>query len=362
MDKSENPLNEEFSILNLTGYLCEPSEKNNFYRFLIKDHPKSTRAEGIYKIPDLSKDNIFRKIFVEKKEFNGIDTIDRCKALIKSIINTKEYFIEQLDELESHVIKDSHLFVASLSNNSKCAITLEMQNYDFNGINLNTLIYGNELKKETNLPVLIILLLIKDSDVKSTDFEYEDNETIYKELYDNVYVFCLDLYHIYYCLDYDEIPDLKGFSLTKEGNEWIKLFLIRTWGTIAGKVSEYPYYYYLPKPLKGSKEIINTVELLNITKDEVKTDKYLLNKETALQEEELEITNRIEILIAEYLNGKDIKSEKNLFPKVCPEFLIKICKTKMTKEKIQNFLNYLFKANLLDNNKIYEKLVNNIYN
>ena len=219
MDKSKIPVNEEFSISNLTGYISYPTEKNNFYKFHIKNAPKNIKAAGIYKIPDLSKDNIFKKIFVEKKELNGIDTIDRCKALVKSIINTKDFFVEKLDELESDIVKDRNPLIASLSDNRKYVISLEMQNYNYNGLNLNSLIYGKELKKQTNLPVLIIVLLIKDSEIKSTDFEYEGNETIYKELYDNVYVLCLDLYYIYYCLERDIIPDLKGFILTKEGNE-----------------------------------------------------------------------------------------------------------------------------------------------
>ena len=357
MDKSKKSADEEFSLFNLTGYLYEPDETHDFYRFHIKYAPKCIKAEGVYKIPDLSKDNIYKKIFIEKKKFNGIDSIDRCKALVKSIIKEKDTFIEKLDELESDVVKDRNLFVASLSNNSKYIISLEIQNYNFNGINLNALIYGKELQKETNLPVLIIVLLIKDSDIKITDFEYGDNESIYKELYDNVYILCLDLYYIYYCLERDKIPDLKGFSLTEEGNQWVKLFLIRAWGTITGCIPEYPNYYYLPKPLKGSKEIINTVELLNITKDEEIFDTYLMNKEKKLQAEEIELTKCIEFLITEYLNGNDIKNGENIFSKVAPEFLMKICKNKMSKEKSQNFLNYLYKAKLLENNKIYEKLV-----
>ena len=264
--------------------------------------------------------------------------------------------MEKLDELESDIVKDRNPLIASLSDNRKYVISLEMQNYNYNGLNLNSLIYGKELKKQTNLPVLIIVLLIKDSEIKSTDFEYEDNETIYKELYDNIYVLCLDLYHIYYCLERDMTPDLKGFFLTKEGNEWVKLFLIRTWGTFTGKAAEYPRYYYLPMPLKGSKEIINAVELLNITKDEELSDFYLMYKEKKLQKEELEITNRIEFLIDEYLKGNDIKNENNPFSKVSPEFLMKICKNKMSKEKIQNFLNYLYKLKLLEYNKIYDKI------
>ena len=316
MDKK--PTNEEFSLLNLTGYLYEPDETHNFFRFHIRHHPKCTKEEGIYIIPDLSKDNIYKKIFIEKNEFNGIDSIDRYKALVKSIKKINDFFVEKLDELESDVVKYRHPLVASLSNNSKYVISLEMQNYNFNGINLNALIYGKEWQKETNLPVLIIVLLIKDSDIKSTDFEYGDNESIYKELYENVYVLCLDLYYIFYCLERDKIPDLKGFSLTEEGYEWVKLFLIRAWGTITGNIGEYLNYYYLPKPLKGSKEIINTIELLNKIKDEEIFDTYLMNKEKKLLAEELEITNLIEFLIDEYLNGKDIKNEKNPFSKVSP--------------------------------------------
>ena len=128
-------------------------------------------------------------------------------------------------------------------------------------------------------------------------------------------------------------------------------------GTIAGNIEEYPNYYYLPMSLKGSKEIINAIELLNITKDEEISDMYLMNKEKKLQTEELEITNSIEFLITEYLNGNDIKNDKNPFSKVSPEFLMKICKNKMNKENNQNFLNYLYKVKLLENNKIYEKLL-----
>ena len=219
MDKSKKQANEEFSLLNLSCYLHKPDETHDFYRFHIKYVPKCIKAEGIYKIPDLSKDNIYKKIFIEKKKFNGMDCIDRCKAIIKTIIKIKDISVENLGELESNVAKDKHPFIATLSNNSKYIISLEMQNYNFNGLNLNALIYGKELQKETNLPVLIIVLLITDSDIKETDFEYGDNESALKELYDNVNVLCIDLYYINYCLEQDEIPDLKGFSLTEEGNE-----------------------------------------------------------------------------------------------------------------------------------------------
>ena len=148
MDKNKKPVIEEFSILNLSGFLSEPDENCNYYRFHVRYSPKNIKAEGIYKIPDLSKDNIYTKIFIEKKKFNGIDSIDRCKALVKSIINTKDFCVEKFDELESDIVKDRHLLIASLSDKSKYAITLEMQNYNYNGINLNALIYGNELKKK----------------------------------------------------------------------------------------------------------------------------------------------------------------------------------------------------------------------
>ena len=224
-----------------------------------------------------------------------------------------------------------------MSDGSKYVITLEMQNYYFNGLNLNKLIYGNELRKKTNLPVLIIVLLIKDSEINSTDFEYDDNESIYKELYDNVYVLCLDLYHIYYCLRRVKTPDLKGFVLTDEGNELIKLFLIRIWGTLSGDCNQYPNYYFFPKPLRGSKEIINIIELINISKNEEISQFYLQNKEKKLQKEESEINNYIEFLITEYLNNNDIKNLENPFPKVSPEFLIKICKDIMNINQFKNF-------------------------
>ena len=213
MDKDKEPVDEEFSILNLTGYLCEPDKMYNFYRFGVRNATKYIKATGIYKIPDLSKDNIYKKIFVEDKKNNGIDVIDRCKALIQSIVNKKGFLVKKLEELNIDInfIKNKHPLVATFSDDSKYIITLEMQNYFFNGLNLNELIYGNELKKKTNLPVLIIVLLIKDSILRFEDFEFEDNDSIYKELYDNVYVLCLDLYHIYYCIKRNKNPDLKGF-------------------------------------------------------------------------------------------------------------------------------------------------------
>ena len=52
-----------------------------------------------------------------------------------------------------------------MNDGSKYIIDLEMQNYNYNGLDLNALTYGTSLRNASGLPVIIIVLLIAEADI-----------------------------------------------------------------------------------------------------------------------------------------------------------------------------------------------------
>ena len=62
---------------------------------------------------------------------------------------------------------DCPLF-CTMTNNKQYLIDLEMQNYYFDGLDLNTLSIDNALRKTSDIPVIILLLLFKDSDFNNS--------------------------------------------------------------------------------------------------------------------------------------------------------------------------------------------------
>ena len=84
-------------------------------------------------------------------------------------------------------------FRCLLADNIKCVIDLEIQNYYYDGLDLNALGYGTALRNAYQSPVIIIVLLLKNS-CEDISFEIKPckkslNETDFKPIDDYVWVF-----------------------------------------------------------------------------------------------------------------------------------------------------------------------------
>lgn len=81
-------------------------------------------------------------------------------------------------------------FCCLLADNTECVIDLEIQNYYYDGFDLNALGYGAALRNVYKLPVIIIVLLLKNS-CEDISFEIKLckmalNETVFKLIDDYV--------------------------------------------------------------------------------------------------------------------------------------------------------------------------------
>ena len=94
-----------------------------------------------------------------------------------------------------------------MTDNSKYIIYLEIQNYYYNGVDLNIFDYAISLRNSYNyLPVFVIVLLFKDTYHDASSFEMKTytkplNETIFEVVDNYVWVLFLDLYYIVDCLN-----------------------------------------------------------------------------------------------------------------------------------------------------------------
>ena len=235
--------------------------------------------KDIYTIISPSNDQAFKVLFNGKNIINGISGFQRAKSLIKSLLykfpDKKEivnisYMPNEIPEVWGRNRKKLKVLdcplLCQMNDNSEYIIDLEMQNYWYDGIDINALSYGNALYNAHNKPVIIILLLLKDSAVKNYSFEimpykHNFNEGVYKPIDDNVYVICFDLYYILECMNKNIQPELNGFEINQEGKAWIKLLTIKEW------MRKYNYdtikRYALPKRLNNSNEIISAINILN---------------------------------------------------------------------------------------------------
>ena len=269
---SNNNYNNKFDILNLQGTY---KIINNKYYFDLINSDSRQKSEEIYEIADPSNGQTFKILFNGTYTINKISGFDRAISLIKSLLfkfpNNKEiktlcYWPNEIPEVSGHNRKKLKVvdcpFLCEMNDGSKYIINLEMQNYNYNGLDLNALTYGTSLRNASGLPVIIIVLLIAEADsYKPFDiipFKKLLNSSEFKKIDDYVYVICFDLLYIVQSMDSNIEPELNGFKISREGKEWIKLLTIKEWmrkSSIQGKIKRYP----LPKNLKNSKEIISAI-------------------------------------------------------------------------------------------------------
>ena len=160
-----------------------------------------------------------------------------------------------------------------------------MQNYYYNGVDLNMFDYATSLRNSYDyLPVIVIVLLLKDTYHDVSSFELKPykkplNETNFAIVDDYVWVLFLDLYYIVDCLNEDKEPNLGGLELSHIGKEWIKLLTVKHWmesGPIGGENDD---RYPIPKNLSNSKEIISALMILNSCNNSFITKMALKEKE-----------------------------------------------------------------------------------
>lgn len=361
------------NIVDLSGNV---SQKNEHFSFGLISSNKNYKTENVYKIIEPSNDQAFKILFNGINKINKVTGFERAKSLIMSLIgkfpNNKEikcisYLPNELPEVSGKnrrklKVLDCPL-ICEMNDNSKYIIDLEMQNYYYEGIDLNSLTYATSLRNAYNLPVIIILLLIKGYGRYNDSFEIipqkkKLNESAYKEIDDYVYVICFDLCYILDCINEAKEPELNGFKLTSEGKEWIKLLTIKDW---LRKYSSNERYA-LPKNLSNSKEIISAIMILNSLDNSYLVKNIIKEEENQIIKNNIQDGYSIEIWINAFLNMEVLNSAIVPFPIVAPEFLIRKCNEKnLNKIQCEQFLKWLINNNIIERKVIYEKIINNIY-
>ena len=359
-------------FLNLKGSYIK---KDNKYIFSLLDL-NTVSVNEVYKIIDPSNDQAFKILFNGDYTKNNISGLQRAKSLIESLlyeingfklIDKIEYLPNEIPEISGNNRRKLRVLdcpLLCISDNKKYVIDLEIQNYYYDGLDLNALGYGTALRNAHNKPVIIIVLLLKDS---SEDISFEIrpckkalNETEFKPIDDYVYVFCLDLYYILDCINNNTEPDLGGLKISKEGKEWIKLLTIKDWMTKCnrGENARYP----IPKNLNSSKEIINAIQILSSSDNSNLVKTLLKEKEYNMIVDDIEYKHSIKIWIKAFSEGKMPDKSLLPFPQVSPEFLIKECKNILDdKNKCISFLNFLTKKSIIDSKDIYQTLIDKLY-
>jgi hypothetical protein len=251
-----------------------------------------------------------------------------------------------------------------MNDDSDYIIDLEMQTYDYNGLDLNALGYGTALRNAYNLPVIIIVLLLKNSDENNSfeikPFKRYSNETEFKPIDDYVYVFCIDLYYILDCINNNSIPNLGQLEISTTGKEWIKLLTIRDWmkKLNRGENRRYP----LPRNLNNSKEIISAIMVLDSDNNQSLIKKVLKESEKDIIIDEIIKKDRINIWINSFSLNVKLNQLVVPFPEVAPEFLIKEVKNVLSdKNQCISFVKMLVNEKIIPNKKIYQKLIDENY-
>ena len=168
-----NPIN----IVDLSGNVIQ---KKEHFIFLLNTSDKTYSTNDIYEIKDPSKDQAFKVLFNGTHKINKANGFDRAESLIKSLIgkfpNDKEiknisYLPNEIPEVSGKNRKKLKILdcplICEMNDKSKYIIDLEMQNYYYDGLDLNSLSYGNALRNASNLPVIIVVLLFKDSSLNN---------------------------------------------------------------------------------------------------------------------------------------------------------------------------------------------------
>ena len=361
-------------ILNLSGdYIY----KQNKHEFSLINSASRISTNEIYKIIDPANDQAFKILFNGNNKLNHVTGLERAKSLIESLlykfkgnilIKNIEYCPNEIPEVsgknrEKLKVLDCPL-LCKMNDDSDYIIDLEMQTYDYNGLDLNALGYGTALRNAYNLPVIIIVLLLKNSDENNSfeikPFKRYSNETEFKPIDDYVYVFCIDLYYILDCINNNSIPNLGQLEISTTGKEWIKLLTIRDWmkKLNRGENRRYP----LPKNLNNSKEIISAIMVLDSDNNKSLIKKVLKENEKDIIIDEVEKKTQIKNWINAFSLNEKLNQLVIPFPEVAPEFLIKEVKNVLVdKNQCISFVKMLVNEKIIPNKKIYQKLIDENY-
>ena len=371
---SKNKKETTFDILNLSG---DFKKENNKYKFSLNFSDNRQLSDETYEILDPSNDQAFKILFNGEYKINNINGFKRAKSLIQSLlykfpdnkeIKTINYWQNEIPEISGHNRKKLKVldcpFVCEMNDNSQYIIDLEIQNYFYDGLDLNALTYGNSLRNASGLPVIIIVLLLKEIESNNSfeimPFKKYLNASEYKPIDDFVYVICFDLNYISDCIDSNIEPELNGFKISKVGKEWVKLLTIRTWMKkcyFKDNIKRYP----IPKNLSNSEEVKSAIKILSAWDNSKLVSIVLKEKENEIIEENIKNRTIIEIWINAFLKGSTLDNLFIPFPEVAPEYLIKNCKNFLNKDNCKMFLNMLIKNKIIAPKRIYNDLINQIF-
>ena len=370
--KKKNDLN----LLDLTGeFIHKEDEKENKVIYEFGTYKKGIIVTSdIYKVYDPSNDQDFKILFNGQYTVNKCNGFQRAKSLIESLlyifpnknaVKTIEYWPNEIPSLEGKNRKGLKVLdcplICEMIDGKKYLVDLEMQNYFYDGIDLNALTYGTALRNASDTPVIIILLLYKESEINNSfiisPFKKYFNESKYKKIDDYVEVICFDLYYIVECIRNNIEPDLNGFKISENGKKWVKLLAIKDW---MYKCYDDKKKYPIPKELEESKEIISALKILSSENNVQLIKTILKEKEIEKESENVKKTTLIQFLIDGYLNNIDVTKIIS-FPEVAPEFLISICKEKLNKQDCIYFLQSLIEKKIIISKNIYEELINSYY-
>lgn len=365
---------ESIDILNLSG---DYINKQNKHEFSLINSASRISTDEIYKIIDPANDQAFKILFNGSNKINHVTGLERAKSLIESLlykfkgnilIKNIEYCPNEIPEVSGKNRKKLKVLdcplLCKMNDDSDYIIDLEMQTYDYNGLDLNALGYGTALRNAYNLPVIIIVLLLKNSDENNSfeikPFKRYSNETEFKPIDDYVYVFCIDLYYILDCINNNSIPNLGQLEISTTGKEWIKLLTIRDWmkKLNRGENRRYP----LPRNLNNSKEIISAIMVLDSDNNQSLIKKLLKESEKDIIIDEIIKKDRINIWINSFSLNVKLNQLVVPFPEVAPEFLIKEVKNVLVdKNQCISFVKMLVNEKIIPNKKIYQKLIDENY-
>lgn len=367
----------KFDLLQLSGYM---KTKTNKFKFNLLNSDKLIPADEIYRIIDPSNDQAFKSLFIGTTKINNLNGLDRAKSLIESILYkfNNKYLIKNCEYIPNEIPEVSGKnrnkirvvdcpIICEMTDNSKYIIDLEIQNYYYNGVDLNMFDHAASLRNSyDSFPVIVIVLLLKDTYHDVSSFEMKAykkpfNETNFEIVDDFIWVLFLDLYYIVDCLNEDREPNLGGLELSHIGKEWIKLLTVKHWmesGPIGGENDD---RYPIPKNLSNSKEIISALMILNSTNNSFITKLVLKEKERQKIIEDSNNTLLINLWIDSFLKGKTIDPSIVPFPIISARYLIEECRKKLNENNCSQFVKMLIDNQIIINKQIYEKLINDIY-
>ena len=151
--KKKNDLN----LLDLTGeFIYKEDEKENKLIYEFGTYKKGTIVTSdIYKIYDHSNDQVFKILFNGQYTVNKCNGFQRAKSLIESLlyifpnknaVKTIEYWPNEIPSLEGKNRKGLKVLdcplICEMIDGKKYLVDLEIQNYFYDGIDLNALTYG----------------------------------------------------------------------------------------------------------------------------------------------------------------------------------------------------------------------------